>query len=129
MRRLVTAAAFFLAPIAALSGCDTPGVSGTPEVRVENRSTLVFDEVRYWAANNELTYTDLGAGSASPYVEASGAYGYTTTMVVVGSDTLRLQVIDYVGETPLADGRYTYVLDVLGEAGSRSLTQELRRDP
>ena len=129
MRRLVAAGVFFMASIAALSGCDTVGVSGTPEVRVENRSTLVFDEVRYWAANNKLTYTDLGAGSASPYVEASGAYGYTTTMVVVGSDTVRLQVIDYVGETPLADGRYTYVLDVLGEAGSRSLTQELRRDP
>lgn len=113
-------------------GCDTLTFSspGPAEIRIENGSTVSYDLASYWAGNDLLTYTDLGPGQASPYVTSDGdIYGYTTTTVVVGADTLHMQVIDYVGETPLSGGRYTYVLTaVTNPDGSRHLTQALRDD-
>jgi hypothetical protein len=59
----------------------------------------------------------------------SAAYRSVTTQVVLDGDTLRLQVIDYVGEDPLAAGRYTYVLTVSGVGTATPvLRQLLRRD-
>jgi hypothetical protein len=118
-----------LALTAVLVGCDTLDIGGTTEVRVENGSPLTFDAVSYWAGGNEVSHGALASGDSTPYVEANGAYGYTTTQVVVGADTVRLQVIDYVGETPLVSGRYSYVLRIEGQPGSRTLLQELRHDP
>jgi hypothetical protein len=59
----------------------------------------------------------------------SSAYRSATTQVVLDGDTLRLQVIDYVGEEPLDAGRYTYVLSVFGVGTARPvLRQVLRQD-
>lgn len=111
-----------------LVGCDTLGLDGPVEVRIENASAHTFDVVRYWAGNQNLSYDSVSPGQATPFVEAAEAYGYTTVLVVAGPDTVRLQVIDYVGEEPLTEGRYTYVLTLDGEPGSRSLGQALRTE-
>jgi len=112
----------------ALGGCDTLGIDGSVEVRVENGSSLDFDHVSFWAANQEVSQTALASGQSTPYVEAEGAYRFTTVEVSVDGDTVRLQVIDYVGETPLASGRYTYLIGLEGPPGSRTMTQVLRTD-
>ncbi len=48
----------------------------------------------------------------SLYVEVTKAYRIASAQVVVGQDTARIQVIDYVGESPLESGRYTYIFRV-----------------
>lgn len=110
------------------ASCDQSVVGGVTEVRVENQSSLTFTDVEYYAGNNLATHPSLEPGRSTPYVTAEIAYGYTTVQVVVEGDTLRMQVIDYFGESPLDGGRYTYVLSVDGPVGGRSLRQELRRD-
>ena len=55
------------------------------------------------------------------------AYDYATAQVVTGVDTARLQVIDFVGETPLDGGRYTYVLAFF-EGNPTSLIQTFQKD-
>jgi len=127
-RTIFTRTAVVGAAVAVFAACDTLGLPGSVEVRVENQSTLTFSAVEYFAGSDLTTVPLLEPGRSSPYVEADGAYAYTTIQVVVEADTLRLQVIDYVGETPLSGGRYTYVLSVDGPSGSRTLLQELRHD-
>lgn len=112
----------------ALLGCDTLGIDRPTEVRIENASAHTFDVVSYWAGSRKLSYDSVSPGEATPFVEAEVAYGFTTVQVMAGADTLRMQVIDYVGEEPLRGGRYTYVLTLEGEPGSRSLGQTLRTD-
>jgi hypothetical protein len=98
-------------------------------VRLVNASTVTMSRATLYTSEGPVTFEDVAAGAASPFVSVSVAYRFATTEVVVAADTLRLQVIDFVGETPLEPGLYSYVLDVidLGTAAP-SLTQEFRRD-
>lgn len=115
--------------VGALTGCGDLFSSGGVEVRVENASDVWYDEATLYTLDGPQTYSDLAPGARSPYVSVSVAYRSATTQVVLDGDTLRLQVIDYVGEEPLSAGRYTYVLTVSG-AGTAALVlhQVLRKD-
>ena len=115
--------------LGALTGCGDAFGLGEVEVRVENASDVWYDEAILYTLDGPRTYSDLAPGARSPYVSVSVAYRSATTQVVLDGDTLRLQVIDYVGEEPLSAGRYTYVLTVSG-AGTAApvLHQVLRKD-
>lgn len=111
-----------------LAACLASSEPDAVAVRLENASDMTFDEATLYTLDGPQTYTGIEPGAATPYVAVSAAYRIATTRVVVDSDTLRLQVIDYVGETPLSDGRYTYVLTVTTGSGTPVLSQALRRD-
>lgn len=115
--------------VGALTGCGDAFGNGSVEVRVENASDVRYDEATLYTLDGPRTYADLAPGARSPYVSVSAAYRSATTQVVLDGDTLRLQVIDYVGEEPLDAGRYTYVLSVSGVGTAwPALRQVLRQD-
>ena len=110
-------------------GCGVVDPDGPVEVRLRNASSFTFDEATLYSSEGELTYTDVGPGEATPYVEVETAYRIATTQVVIAADTFRLQVIDFVGEEPLDGGRYSYVISVLTFGNQpTSVTQEIRKD-
>jgi len=111
----------------ATSACGVFGADPV-EVRVTNDSAVPFDQVSLFTADGIEEYSDLAAGASTPFITVSLAYRSATTQVVVGTDTARLQVIDFVGETPLDGARYSYALDVIGGPGDLQLTQTLRRE-
>ena len=110
-----------------LTGCNPFVPDGVVEVRVRNSSTLTFDEGVLYTHRDSITFTSLGPGQETPYQEVERAYRIATTQVVTGSDTARLQVIDFVGEEPLKPGRYTYALSFF-EGNPTSLTLDLKKD-
>ena len=115
--------------LGAHAGCGNFFTPGGVEVRVENASDVRYGEATLYTLDGPRTYSDLAPGARSPYVSVSAAYRSATTQVVLDGDTLRLQVIDYVGEEPLDAGRYTYVLSVSGVGtASPVLRQVLRQD-
>ena len=93
-----------------VTSCDTlPFVGGDVRVRVENATGLTFTEVRiYWEPMH--TFSDLAPGDRTAYVTVDRAYRIATVVAVTATDSTRIQVIDFVGEEPLDDGRYTFVL-------------------
>lgn len=93
-----------------VTACDTlPFVGGDVQMRVENATALTFTEVRiYWEPVH--TFSDLASGDRTAYVTVDRAYGIATIVAVTATDSTRIQVIDFVGEEPLDDGRYTLVL-------------------
>lgn len=99
-----------------LCGCEILGLDEDVEVRVRNGSSLTLDEATVFLFDGALTVTDFQPGAVSEYRVVDKAYDYTSALVVVGADSASLQVIDYVGETPLDGGRYTYVLRVFAES-------------
>jgi hypothetical protein len=101
--------------------CETIVVSTEPvEFRVENVSGEVMQGVRVGFPAREVSYGNVGPGDITGYRTVDRAYRYAWVQTVVEEDTLTLQPIDYVGETLLDGGRYTYRLG-LSEGGSLTL--------
>lgn len=94
----------------AVTSCDPlPFVGGDVRMRVENQTALTFTEVRvYWEPM--YTFSDLAPGDRTAYVTVDLAYNVVTLVAVTATDSTRIQVIDFVGDEPLGDGRYTLVL-------------------
>ena len=112
----------------ALPGCDSPLLpwsSGDVEIRIQNASPFSFQRVDVVFPADEVSYGAIGANSASQYRGVSKAYRYAYIEVDIGGEELVLQPIDYVGESLLESGRYTYVLNVTVEG---HLTLEFRKD-
>lgn len=103
--------------------CETIAVSTAPvEFRVENASVEVMEGVRVGFPAMDVSYGDVGPAEVTEYRTVDRAYRYAWVQTVVDGDTLTIQPIDYVGETLLDGGRYTYRL---GLHEGRSLTLEL----
>lgn len=105
------------------AGCDST-VPDTAEVRVLNASALDFYAV-------EVTFTgpphDLGpvaASDASAYEPFDTAYRYGYVRVETEAGERVLQPIDYVGEEPLAPGRYTFRLGIDDAAFTLTLVED-----
>ncbi len=108
-------------------GCGILDPGDGVEVRVRNASGIVLDHVTLFLPRETLTYSDLAPSWNSQYQKVAKAYRIATAVVVASQDTARLQVIDFVGETPLEAGRYTYVLRVFGTE-PLSIGMDLEKD-
>ena len=95
------------------------------EIRLANRSARNFDRVVVNFYQERVDYGALPAGAVSAYRRATRAYRYAYVEVHVDTARLVLQPTDFVGETPLSSGRYTYALSVTAH---RSLILALERD-
>ena len=83
-------------------------------LRIKNNSSFVFDTVLVGTAMDP--HLNVDPGSYSVYFEYEVAYRYAYIEINSGEETFILQPIDFVGETPLPFGFYTYELD-LTESG------------
>lgn len=125
MRSLIPVLAAW--PPLILFGCGILIPDEPVEIRVRNGSSLTFDEGVVYAYWDSVVFDALDPGQETPYEEVKKAYRIATAQVITGSDTARLQVIDYVGETPLEGGKYTYVLSFF-EGNPKSLDLVLKKD-
>ncbi len=112
MRKLFIA----LFALSLLTSCSSDDADAPVEIRVSNDSTFTFDEILV----SNKTYGSLAPGEDSQYQDYAVAYRYDYIRLVIAQDTVTYQPIDFVGETPLSGGKYTYSLDVdnLGEENS-----------
>lgn len=94
-------------------------VTGPDEVRIRIHNTGVvdFESVVVDFPTETEDYGPVAAGDVTGYRSVDKAYRYARIEVVVAGRTLVLQPIDYVGETPLEPGRYTYRLEADGPEG------------
>ena len=111
-----------------LPGCDSPLLpwgGGDVEIRIQNASSFPFQRVVVVFPEDEVSYGSIRANSASAYRDVSKAYRYAYIEVEIGGEELVIQPIDYVGESLLEPGRYTYILNVTIEG---HLTLEFREE-
>lgn len=89
------------------------GKTGELEIRVANRSDQDFERVDVTFESGKVEYGPVPRGGVSEYRWVGEAYRYARVDVVVkGRPPLILQPIDFVGETLLEPGRYTYALSI-----------------
>lgn len=100
--------------------------TGPVDIRVANESGIDFDQVIVGFPDGQEAYGPVSAGERTDYRQVPKAYRYAYFEVHVESETLVAQPVDYVGETPLPPGRYTYAFDV--DPAGPTLSFEFRRD-
>lgn len=110
MKALLTLLFFILL----LSCSSDDQLSGDVEIRIKNTSLIDFNDVLV----NTKEFGDIDAGEFSSYQPFELAYRYDYIELKSDGETYILQPIDFVGETPLSPGQYTYQLDILDLSGS-----------
>lgn len=92
-------------------------------IRVRNSSQYRMEQIYVNTSGGANEYGTLRVSEDSEYKVFSKAYSYAYVRMVVNGKEVSVQPTDYVGETPLEPGKYTYVLDVTDvNAGRLSLT-------
>ncbi|HEY3337539.1 MAG TPA: META domain-containing protein [Propionicimonas sp.] len=85
------------------------------QIRIRNASGVDFTDVHAeFASGEKVDYGPVPAGSASAYEVVELAYSSTYLEVVAGGKTYKYQPIDFMGESELPIGRYSYALDLVG---------------
>ena len=98
-------------------------------IRVRNNSDVNFENVSVRSGNAEQAFGDILSRTESDYREFDHAFRYGAVWLNAEGVALSLIPIDYVGETPLRDGYYTYRIGLSSaNLEDASLTFELIED-
>lgn len=99
--------------IVVTAGCTSAnGKPGGLEIRIANRSDRDFDKVDVTFTSDKVEYGAIPKGGMSAYKQVKEAYRYAKIDIVANGEAFTFQPIDFVGETLLEPGRYTYALNV-----------------
>jgi len=80
-------------------------------IRIENTSDFDFKNVIVNTSGGENDYGDLDAHQTSDYKTFEFAYSYAFIELKIDGETYTIQPIDYVGESTLNVGKYTYAIN------------------
>lgn len=110
----------------ALAACRHVPAPNEALVRVRNASTVPLNSVTLQFTGAVHQFGDLDPGEVTAYRAGGTAYRYGRVEATVDGQRVTLQPQDYVGETPLRPGRYTYELSL--DASRRALQLQFRED-
>ncbi|GAB3221517.1 hypothetical protein GCM10027454_14260 [Algoriphagus aestuariicola] len=77
-------------------------------IRIHNNSDVNFEKVTVQSGNEEQFFGDVLSRTASEYREFDYAFRYGAVWLQAEGRDFSLIPTDYVGETPLRNGFYTY---------------------
>lgn len=83
------------------------------ETRICNRTGFAIERQ---AGPSGTSLGLLATDECTPYINEPGAYRYTGITFTIGSDRFNAQPVDFVGETPLAPGKWSYEVKILDYA-------------
>ena len=121
--------AFLISLMIVLSTCTAEVDEGTVLIRIKNESVYNFKNLEFNPGSTLADVGELKAGKTSDYYSFETGYHYGYIRLKIDGDELGLTPYDYVGETPLSGGKYTYILDVSGNQGQNlSLSLTFKED-
>ena len=92
----------------AIIGCSNDDNPKEVSIRLENTSQSEYKNIVINTSTGFVDFPDLNPGERSKYQVFDRAYRYAYVKVEIDGIEQVLQPIDYVGETPLENGNYTY---------------------
>lgn len=96
-------------------------------IRLKNVSSYNYQNIVINTSAGEVKYSDLNSKQASNYKEFEKAYRYAFVQLSIDGTTYTYQPIDYVGESPLENGNYTYEINT-NIHSPQSIVLNLKRD-
>ncbi len=95
-----------------LISCNIFGENSTL-IRIHNASEYDFLRVEVNTYDEPINYGTIKSDEKSRYKTFEVAYRYAYVRLFVDENEFIIQPIDFVGETPLGSGKFTYVLEVI----------------
>ena len=89
-------------------------------IRVKNISQFEFNNVLVNTNGGEQNFGNIDVNQNSDYKSFDFAYRYAFIEVIIDGNTFTIQPIDYVGETKLDKGRYTYEVNATNNGSQHS---------
>ena len=109
--------------ICLFSNCSKDDSNNDVNIRLSNVSDSDFENIIVNTTTGDTNYGNLKSNQVSEYKNFNKAYRYAYVELNIGGETYTIQPIDYVGETLLTNGNYTYQLDLVSyEEGFLDLT-------
>ncbi len=87
--------------------------AGALNIRVSNVGDIDFDQLTIRFPMEEADFGAVPAFSTSRYLPIEQAYHYAGITINANNAESQIMPIDYVGETPLNAGNYTYVIQLV----------------
>jgi hypothetical protein len=87
-------------------------------IRVKNVSQFNFTNVIVNTGGGENDYSTINFSENTDYKSFDFAYSYAFIELKIDGNTFTIQPIDYVGETKLDNGKYTYEVNAV-DSGSQ----------
>lgn len=81
-------------------------------IRLSNISQFDFENIVVNTSTGNTDFENISSQQITNYKKFQTAYRYAFVELEIDGETFTLQPIDYVGETPLENGNYTYQIDV-----------------
>ncbi|MDN6311026.1 MAG: hypothetical protein L0J60_10150 [Psychroflexus sp.] len=82
------------------------------KIRLSNVSEFDFENITLKTHQNNVSFDDLNSGQKTNYKEFELAYRYAFVELDINGETYTYRPMDYVGETQLENGHYTYEINV-----------------
>lgn len=99
--------------------------SSEVRIRLSNVSEFDFKNITVNTSSGDIRFEDIGSGEMTEYKVFAKACRYAFVKLEAEGSTCGLQPIDYVGETPLEPGNYTYVINASLQEQNCALTLAL----
>ncbi|MBO6522339.1 MAG: hypothetical protein JJ971_00810 [Balneolaceae bacterium] len=107
----LTASLFISALI--FAGCNVVGNDDTEvEIRVQNTSSFTIEGLRIATGGGDFIYESLQPGEVSDYKLYDYSYSYFFVSFSIDTNNFVQQPIDYVGESKIKNGKYTYRISI-----------------
>ncbi|MCX2743262.1 hypothetical protein OO013_05265 [Mangrovivirga sp. M17] len=95
---------YYLVILLILPACNEDESPETVNIRLKNTSKYDYTNIVVY----DTKFQDLNSGNTSEYHQFDIAYRYAFVELEINGNVYTIQPIDYVGETPLKNGFYTY---------------------
>lgn len=105
-------AALSVAAVAAAACSDPFSTDEGTHIRLRNSSSFDLTAVTFKPGLAEIKFAHIEPGATTNYIPVANAYRYGYLDVLVDGARRVIQPIDYVGESFVGEGRFTYVITV-----------------
>ena len=92
--------------------CSSTEESTDLQIRISNVSEFNFENIIVNASGEKVNFGNLNSNSKSEFKTFDLAYRYAFMEFEINGKTFTLQPTDYVGETPLENGKYSYEVNI-----------------
>jgi hypothetical protein len=99
--------------VVAATACSDPfSTDEGTHIRLRNSSAFDLTSVTFRPGQAEIKFAHIEPGSTTNYIPVANAYSYGYLEVLVDGVRRVIQPIDYVGESFIGEGRFTYVITI-----------------
>ena len=115
------------AVIGGTAACGNPfGSDGPTRIRLRNASSFELTSVTFAPGSERVEFDRIGPNATTEYRSVEHAYSYGYFDALIAGVRRTIQPIDFVGESYIGEGKFTYVITI--DAQTKNPSMQLIKD-